>query len=568
VYSFVDFLTTTSDPSPLALFSPNFGALFFSATEVKSILTSCLARRMSRQGTTKAGCTFAVTGSDRSDNLREHDVVCEKGRGDHERWSGNKLYRYLINVHKESYNDLTPMERSSIIGQIIGTIKDKCGWFVQHDEQLGRWTELNEEKVRKKVSDDLRREVRRKREKRSNNTVFSAKLKALKDTKEEAGPTQDILKPVNDPRQTDVLFGPGARRHPGNKTYWRLMKLNLDHYIISPYGARSMISRSIVQGIRDQNGRFLEQDPKTAVWYEISDKRAIEKTSHALSNKKYKTRKKNPEEHAPKVASDEDYGFDEFSDCSSDKASAVSQPETPEQPSKAKKMSKKARLLERMGGPVVSSDSENGEDDKQSIHASGTETPADSPVRVVSPPEKSAAASYPPYVEYRNGVKAPVDDRALVSPNDSRSSLSDDSRDEHAEYEESRGYTRIHKRVPPVPMASEYGYRKTEIEPRVIRYEGYAAESYYPSDRVGSYKANNSSVQPTLGRMHEDYGPPFRRGIRLPEAEAEYLSPRDPSVPSPYNLLHSRLSKGRGPPPGYWSEWSASRRMDDYNAWR
>jgi hypothetical protein len=227
-----------------------------------------------------------VNGQDKSlSDIRENDVVCEKGRGDHERWPGNKLYRYLVKVNKESYNDLTPMERSEVIGKIITTIREKSGWFVQVDEESGQWNELSEEKVRKKVSDDLRREVRRRRERRSNNTAFSAKLKALKDV-ENGGAARDILKPVEDPRETDVLFGAGARRHPGNKTYWKLMKSNLDHYIISPYGARSMISRSIVQGIKDQNGRFLEQDPKTAVWFEISDKRAIEKhktkTPHLL----------------------------------------------------------------------------------------------------------------------------------------------------------------------------------------------------------------------------------------------------------------------------------------------
>jgi hypothetical protein len=114
------------------------------------------------------------------------------------------LYRYLINVNKEIYNDLAPMERSSIIGKIIGTIKQKDGWFVQHDEPSGKWVELNEEKVRKKVSDDLRREVRRRREKRSNSTIFSAKLRAIKEIEEEGELARDILQPVEDPRRIGV----------------------------------------------------------------------------------------------------------------------------------------------------------------------------------------------------------------------------------------------------------------------------------------------------------------------------------------------------------------------------
>jgi hypothetical protein len=240
--------------------------------------------------------TVTVNGNDRSKDLKEHDVVCEKGRGDHERWPGNKLYRHLINVNKETYNDLAPIERSNIIGSIIGAIQEKDGWFVSHSESTENWAKLTEEKVRKKVSDDLRREVRRRREKRSHNSLFSAKLRAIKEMEEVEAAARDILERVDDPRQTDVLFGPGARRHPGNKTYWHHMKLNLDQYIISPYGARSVISRNIVQIIRNQHGRFLEQDPKTGLWYSISDKRALEKTSHALSNMKYKTRKRHPDE--------------------------------------------------------------------------------------------------------------------------------------------------------------------------------------------------------------------------------------------------------------------------------
>jgi len=240
--------------------------------------------------------TVTVNGNDRSKDLNEHDVVCEKGRGDHERWPGNKLYRHLINVNKETYNDLAPIERSNIIGKIIGAIQEKDGWFVHHSEATSNWAKLTEEKVRKKVSDDLRREVRRRREKRSHNSLFSAKLRAIKEMEEAEVAARDILGRVDDPRQNDVLFGPGSRRHPGNKIYWHHMKLNLDQYIISPYGARSIISRNIVGIVRSQHGRFLEQDPKTGIWYSISDKRALEKTSHALSNMKYKTRKRHPDE--------------------------------------------------------------------------------------------------------------------------------------------------------------------------------------------------------------------------------------------------------------------------------
>jgi hypothetical protein len=509
----------------------------------------------------------AVNGGDRSTGLREHDVVCEKGRGDHERWPGNKLYRYLINLNKESYNDLAPMARSASIGKIISTIKDKNGWFVQRDDKSGEWGELSDEKVRKKVSDDLRREVRRRREKRSSNTMFSAKLRALKEMEDDAAPIRDILEPVNDPRQTDVLFGPGARRHPGNKTYWRLMKMNLDHYIISPYGARSMISRSIVQGIRDQSGRFLEQDPKTAVWYEISDKRAIEKTSHALSNKKYKTRKRHPDEpsvgHPFKGYNDAD---DEESQCYSDKSTDSPSQESVEGKSHAKKMSKKHRLLERMGGL------EFDDDDKESIPHAANILISGFPRRSEALAKKLAPPSSPP----RAGTKPQPEERVIISPHDSRSSISGESRDDYHEFEEARGFRRMHRHAPPpvpdAPDAREYLYRKAEIEPRLSRYEAHMEERYL-SERM----ALKSLPPSSFGVRMQEYAPTLRRYVDrgLPSAalEAEYLAPHGHQpLHSPYGAMPARgVLKARGPS-GYWGNgWGGSplaRHTEEYSSWR
>lgn len=511
--------------------------------------------------------TMTVNGSE-APELREHDVVCEKGRGDHERWPGNKLYRSLINKFKDSYNDLAPVERSGIIGKISNTIKDKSGWFVQRDEESGKWCELTEEKVRKKVSDDLRREVRRRREKRTNNTVFSAKLKALKELEEEAAPAKDILQPVNEPRQSDVLFGPGARRHPGNKTYWRLMKTNLDHYIISPYGARSMISRGIVEGIRERSGRFLEQDPKTTIWYEISDKRAIEKTSHALSNKKYKTRKRHPDDESQHPYKGYNELDDEESDCSSEKGSEPSQ-ESDDSQSRAKVMSKKFRLLQRMDGP------EFDDDDKESIpHAAN--------ILVMGFPRSSSDSTTPkktgtPYSPPMN--KPGTVERALISPNDSRSSISDDSRDDYNEYE--GAFRRVSsQRLPPVPEAGaghEYVYRKAEIGPRLTHYEAYMEDEHYRAERLG-YKApphpsyvRRIQTEYAPLRRYLERGPPLSprttQSLHSPTAYAS--SPTGIPPPPPPQSRH--VLKARGPPVGYWvEEWGTptSRRTEQYNGWR
>jgi len=511
-----------------------------------------------------------MTGS--TGGLVEHDVVCEKGRGDHERWAGNMLYRFLVNENKESYNDFTPMERSQIIGKIIGTIKSKGGWFVQHDESQSKWDRLSEEKVRKKVSDDLRREVRRRREKRSSCTVFSTKLKALKEKEKKGEGTQDILRPVEDPRETDVLFGPGARRHQGNKTYWELMKQNLNQYIISPYGARSMISRSIVQGIRDQNGRFLEQDPKTSVWYEISDKRAIEKTSHALSNKKYKTRKKNTDEPATPML-----GFKTLTEpegsCNEESTSGNSSQEnqdTANKPSPSKAgSSKKARLLQRMD-----------------------DTHYDGVMLLASLSSKKPLAPSTPPRSQKHMVTPVVSESIIITPHDSRTTVSDvseDSRGDLHEYEEREAVHLMPKGGPPVldaPYMHEYIYHKhagRETDPLVApRYSRFAEEDPYPHEHL-LYKSPPPSPYHLHGR---NYPPPHTYSRRFTgRVVAELPSPRhhpeaveyhlaSPKVGTPRSRYHA-ISPRRVPlkPASsvYWANDFASPRarpVEEYSAWR
>jgi hypothetical protein len=52
------------------------------------------------------------------------------------------------------------------------------------------------------------------------------------------------------------------------------------------------ISRSIVAAIREQKGRFLERDGNKGTWFDIGDKKAIEKTSQALREGQPKLRQK------------------------------------------------------------------------------------------------------------------------------------------------------------------------------------------------------------------------------------------------------------------------------------
>lgn len=102
------------------------------------------------------------------------------------------------------------------------------------------------------------------------------------------------MKDITDPRESDVLCGRGgaALRHPGNQTYRRLVNLNKGLYITCLKTEKLKISRSIVAAIREQEGRFLERDSKKQTWYDIGDKKAIEKTSQALREGQPKLRQK------------------------------------------------------------------------------------------------------------------------------------------------------------------------------------------------------------------------------------------------------------------------------------
>lgn len=55
-------------------------------------------------------------------------------------------------------------------------------------------------------------------------------------------------------------------------------------YVSSNKRDKMAISRSIVEAVRARKppGRFLEKDPHRNLWFDIGDKKAIEKTSQAL----------------------------------------------------------------------------------------------------------------------------------------------------------------------------------------------------------------------------------------------------------------------------------------------
>jgi len=93
-----------------------------------------------------------------------------------------------------------------------------------------------------------------------------------------------LMKDIVQPRETDIICARGgaALQHAGNQTYRRLVNLNKGLYMTSLKTEKKKISQSIVAVIREQKGRFLQRDDNKGVWFDIGDKKAVEKTSHEL----------------------------------------------------------------------------------------------------------------------------------------------------------------------------------------------------------------------------------------------------------------------------------------------
>jgi hypothetical protein len=93
-------------------------------------------------------------------------------------------------------------------------------------------------------------------------------------------------KPIQKPHRHDVLSGRGNsfNNHPGNDFFRSLIKQYKVSYVTTPKSQKPKFSKMIYETIRAQDppGRFLKQDKTTNLWYEISYRKAVDKTRQAL----------------------------------------------------------------------------------------------------------------------------------------------------------------------------------------------------------------------------------------------------------------------------------------------
>ena len=92
--------------------------------------------------------------------------------------------------------------------------------------------------------------------------------------------------PITYPHEHDVLSGRGnfVNYHPGNEYFRELVRQHKVAYVACPKARKGKFSRMIVDeiGRRVPPGRFLKQDNDTKLWYDIGDKKALDKTRQAL----------------------------------------------------------------------------------------------------------------------------------------------------------------------------------------------------------------------------------------------------------------------------------------------
>ena len=92
--------------------------------------------------------------------------------------------------------------------------------------------------------------------------------------------------PIPHPHEHDVLSGRGnfVNYHPGNEHFRGLVRKYKVDYVKCPKPQKGKFSKVIYDEVRARNppGRFLKQDPATKLWYDIGEKKALDKTRQAL----------------------------------------------------------------------------------------------------------------------------------------------------------------------------------------------------------------------------------------------------------------------------------------------
>jgi hypothetical protein len=107
----------------------------------------------------------------------------------------------------------------------------------------------------------------------------------LEDVRSEEDKKNLEILTVKEPSREDVLFGRGGGTnfHQGNMHYRAKIKSKQRDYINARQRAiKTIIISDIIEQVHTAGGRFLKQDDKDKLWYEVDEKEVKKKTSQTL----------------------------------------------------------------------------------------------------------------------------------------------------------------------------------------------------------------------------------------------------------------------------------------------
>ena len=88
------------------------------------------------------------------------------------------------------------------------------------------------------------------------------------------------------PKALDVVGGRGggANHHPGNRRYWMKVLYSRSSYRSSKNEEKTDIAQRIIEGIKDEGGRFVQRDGKDSEkrWFNLPNKVILAKVKQAL----------------------------------------------------------------------------------------------------------------------------------------------------------------------------------------------------------------------------------------------------------------------------------------------
>ena len=89
------------------------------------------------------------------------------------------------------------------------------------------------------------------------------------------------------PTPRDVLLGRGKPYQDfiGNIRFGLLVDQYLDRHNMAPKFEKTILSMSVVQTVKNRNGRFLKKNKETDMWDVVSDDAARDKVAHAFRTK-------------------------------------------------------------------------------------------------------------------------------------------------------------------------------------------------------------------------------------------------------------------------------------------